>query len=193
MKRHVTYGGLALLASSALPTLASAAGEKTGMPQLDPSTYASQLFWLAVFFVLFYLFMWRIAMPRVGGIIARRQAQVSGDLGRATAASGDAQRLERELNTSLSSAREQARSTILSATEDLRARNATQEAELAQELAQKIETAEAGIRAQRNAALGVVESIATGIVQEALPKLTSVDVDYKEAARAVSHVDLKKA
>ena len=56
--------------------------DKKGMPQLDPSTYASQLFWLAVFFVLFYVFMRSVAMPRVDTILRTRETTISGDLDR---------------------------------------------------------------------------------------------------------------
>ena len=36
---------------------------KPGLPQLDPTTFASQLFWLVVSFVLLYVVISRIAAP----------------------------------------------------------------------------------------------------------------------------------
>ena len=53
------------------------------MPQLDFSTFPSQIFWLAVIFVLLYLLMARVALPRVSAMIDARKARIEGDLERA--------------------------------------------------------------------------------------------------------------
>ena len=55
-------------------------GHKTPFPPFNPETFASQLLWFAVFFVLLYLMMSRIALPRVGGILAARRERIEGDL-----------------------------------------------------------------------------------------------------------------
>ena len=47
-------------------------GAKPQFPPFQKETFASQLIWLAIFFVGLYLLMSRIALPRVGGIIAAR-------------------------------------------------------------------------------------------------------------------------
>ena len=192
MIRRFPAHGLAALIVALLPAVARAEDVKPGMPQLDPSTYPSQLFWLLVFFVLFYLFGWKVAMPRVGGIIARRQAQISGDLGQATAASAEAQRLNRELDAGLSTAREEAQALIVSATSEIRDHAAAQDEVLNKDLVQRIEHAESSINASRDAALGTIDTISGGIVQETLVKLAHVEIDSQEAARAIAQVDLKK-
>ncbi len=44
------------------------------MPQLDVETFPSQMFWLAVTFILLYLLMSRVGLPRLSAAIeARRQ------------------------------------------------------------------------------------------------------------------------
>ena len=42
------------------------------MPQLDPSTFASQIFWLVVTFVAMSLILWRIALPRISATLESR-------------------------------------------------------------------------------------------------------------------------
>ena len=41
------------------------------MPQFDPAVWPPRLVWLALSFVILYLLMARIALPRVGGILRR--------------------------------------------------------------------------------------------------------------------------
>lgn len=52
-------------------------------PPFDASTFPSQLLWLAISFGLFYLFLKRVAMPRIGGVLEVRQARIAGDLDQA--------------------------------------------------------------------------------------------------------------
>ena len=54
-----------------------------GFPPFDASTFASQLLWLTITFVVLYLLMSRMALPRVGAIIENRQKRIAGDLAEA--------------------------------------------------------------------------------------------------------------
>jgi F-type H+-transporting ATPase subunit b len=72
----------------AVPVMAAveggAAHESAGLPQLDTSSYPSQIFWLAVsFLLLFWLFRTK-ALPRVGEVLEARQDRIAADLDRAT-------------------------------------------------------------------------------------------------------------
>ncbi len=187
MRRTLTSAGLISLLLSLAPALVRAAeAEKKGMPQLDPSSYPSQIFWLAVFFALFYGFMLTVAMPRLHRILEARQARISDDLNHATTASGDAAQLKAELDLSLALARDQARTVVAAANDDIRTQATARDASLSAELATRIETAEASIQAARAQAMSSIEDIASGILLEALPKVASVSPNGEEARSAVS-------
>ena len=59
-------------------------------PPFDPATFPSQLLWLAITFGLFYLFLKKVVMPRVGGIIDVRNDRITQDLDQAARLKGEA-------------------------------------------------------------------------------------------------------
>jgi F-type H+-transporting ATPase subunit b len=58
-------------------------GHKAPFPPFQKDTFASQLVWLTIFFVLLYALMAKLAIPRIGGIFAARQGRIDDDLARA--------------------------------------------------------------------------------------------------------------
>lgn len=52
-------------------------------PPFDSSTYPSQLLWLAITFGLFYLFLKKVVLPRIGGILEVRSDRIAQDLDQA--------------------------------------------------------------------------------------------------------------
>jgi F-type H+-transporting ATPase subunit b len=56
------------------------AAEKGGMPQLDFAAFPNQIFWLVVALVIIYLVLSRIALPRIGSVLADRQATITNDI-----------------------------------------------------------------------------------------------------------------
>jgi len=58
-------------------------GAKAPFPPFQKDTFASQLVWLAITFVVLYLLISRIAVPRIGGIIEERTKRIEGDFAEA--------------------------------------------------------------------------------------------------------------
>src|SRR5271163_4359214 len=50
--------------------ITEAPGEKHAFPPFESQHFPSQLFWLALSFILLYVLMSRIALPRIGSIFA---------------------------------------------------------------------------------------------------------------------------
>ncbi|MBA3325204.1 MAG: F0F1 ATP synthase subunit B', partial [Rhodobacteraceae bacterium] len=50
------------------------------MPQLDVALFPNLIFWLAVALVALYLILTRVALPRIGTILAERNDAISSDL-----------------------------------------------------------------------------------------------------------------
>ncbi|MGE3740510.1 MAG: hypothetical protein AB7I59_13525, partial [Geminicoccaceae bacterium] len=61
-----------------------------GLPQLDASTFPSQIFWLIVSFATLCWLLSRKALPRVSDILEARQSRISSDLDQAAALRNEA-------------------------------------------------------------------------------------------------------
>ncbi len=58
-------------------------GGKKDFPPFQKDTFASQLVWLVLIFGVLYLLMSRVALPRIGAIMAARQTSIEADLAEA--------------------------------------------------------------------------------------------------------------
>lgn len=47
------------------------------MPQLDVSTFPTQIFWLIIFFTIFMFFIWNIILPKINHSLQNRDAYIS--------------------------------------------------------------------------------------------------------------------
>ncbi|MEC8291305.1 MAG: hypothetical protein VXZ78_04375, partial [Pseudomonadota bacterium] len=61
------------------------------MPQLDPTSFPSQLFWLAVCFGTMLLVLSVFVLPRITRTLTARQGQIEGDLQAAEKLRADAE------------------------------------------------------------------------------------------------------
>ena len=78
------------------------------MPQLDPSLFATQLFWLFVTFLVLFLIAWKAALPRIADVLNARQNRIDGDLEKAQALKTEAEEVLATYERSLAGAATQA-------------------------------------------------------------------------------------
>ena len=77
MATETTHGdGLA----DAVGVAAHSGASNAGMPQLDPSTWSNQIFWLILALVAIYMILSRVALPRIAAVLAERQGTITNDI-----------------------------------------------------------------------------------------------------------------
>jgi F-type H+-transporting ATPase subunit b len=155
------------------------------MPQLDLSTYAPQLFWLFVTFVVLYVLMKRLAIPQVGRAIEARRERLDSDLGRAGELKAQAETVLANYERALSSARGEAQAKLREATERMAAQAAERQRQLAGTLAEQIDAAERRIAASKEQALAEVRGVAVDVGRAVVEKLTGSAPDAGRMAAAV--------
>src|SRR5437763_11559687 len=155
------------------------------MPQLDISTFTPQLVWLAIWFVVLYLLMSKLALPRVSATMETRRRRREDDLARAAQLKADADAASAAYQKTLAEARAQAQSTIKETSDRLAADAAERQCALAAMLAEQIEAAERRIAATKEQALADVRGIAVDVGSSVVEKLTGGVPDAAKMAAAV--------
>jgi F-type H+-transporting ATPase subunit b len=158
------------------------------MPQLDPSTFLPQLFWLAVSFIVLYALMRWLAMPRVAAALDARRRRLDGDLSRAAELKAQAAAALAAYEKALAEARAEAQATLRETGERLAAEAAERQHELAATLAEQIAAAERRIAGAKEAALGEVRGIAVDVARSVAEKLTGSTPDPGPVGAAVDRV-----
>jgi F-type H+-transporting ATPase subunit b len=155
------------------------------MPQFDPSSFASQIFWLAVTFVALYLVMSRVVVPRIAEVLDTRRRRIETNLEKAEAVKKDAAQALATYEKAIDAAREEARGLIAEAGQRIAETAARQEAELIKNLARQVAESEAGIARAVDAAMGGVRQAAAEAAVDAAERLIGERIERAEAERAV--------
>jgi F-type H+-transporting ATPase subunit b len=155
------------------------------MPQLDISTFTPQLVWLAIWFVVLYLLMAKLALPRIARAMEARRRRREDDLARAAQLKAEADEASAAYQKTLAEARAQAQATIKETSDRLAADAAKQQRALAATLVEQIEAAERRIAATKEQALAEVRNIAVDVGRSVVEKLTGTVPDAAKMAAAV--------
>lgn len=155
------------------------------MPQLDPSTFSPQLFWLVVSFILLYLLMWRVALPRISGVLQERQERIDDDLQKAEQLRTDAQAVLETYERTMAEGRSKAQEILREASAKMADEAAGRQAALAAQIAKQTAEAESRIATELEAAVANVRGVAAEVAQQAVSRLIGTDVPAKDAEAAV--------
>ncbi|MDF1722030.1 MAG: hypothetical protein P1U65_15270 [Minwuia sp.] len=157
------------------------------MPQLAAETFASQLIWLAITFVVLYLIMSRVVIPRIGGILEDREARIRGDLDKAEELKADADEAMAEYESRLASARTSANEIIGEMKATMAAETEKRRQEIDAELSKRQAEAETKIAEQRDSALESLDEVATRATAALVERLSG-SADQDRVAKAVASV-----
>ncbi len=92
-----------------------------GMPQLDFSTWGNQIFWLVLALIAIYMILSRVALPRIGAVLAERTGTITNDIAAAEDLKVKAVEAEDAYNKALADARSEAHRIVESAKTDIKA------------------------------------------------------------------------
>jgi len=184
--QHGATDGQAVHTETGVPHDAPAHGV---FPPFDPSTFASQLLWLAISFGLFYWFVKRVALPRIAGILEVRRDRISQDLDEANRLKEEADVAHAAYEQELAGARARAHAIATEAGDKAKTEADARRMKVEGELAARLGEAEARIATIRDKAMGEVGSIASDTAETIVRELIGASTATKaEIGRAVAAI-----
>lgn len=137
-----------------------------GMPQLDFSTFPNQIFWLLVTLVVIYFVLSRVALPRIGSVLAERKGTITNDLAAAEELKQKAVGAEKAYNDALVAARAEASKIVAAAKADIQKDLDKALAKADAEIAAKAAESEKRIADIRAGAMEAVTEVAKDTAKE---------------------------
>jgi F-type H+-transporting ATPase subunit b len=170
----------------ATPTTGTQApGGPPPFPPFLKETFASQLFWLALCFVLLYALMAKVALPRVGEILQARRDRIESDLAEAQRHKEESEAALAAYEKALADARNRAQAIANETRDKLMAEAETARKLLENDLNAKLAEAERIIAATKQAAMANVQGVALEAARAIVQRLIGVAPAEDMVARAV--------
>ena len=155
------------------------------MPQLDITTFSSQVFWLVIAFSALFLVMWRVAVPRISDSLEARQKMINDNLAKAAEFKKDAEAAIAAYEEALASARAEAHSAIVEANTAIAEEAATRDTELGKKLKLMLDESETKIAKAVDDAMGNVREVAEEVASAACTRLLGEQIDPITVTSAV--------
>lgn len=157
--------------ASALLMADLALAAEAGLPQLNVKTYTPQIFWLAVTFIILYVLMAKVALPKIGEVVEGRRKKLDDDLAAAERFRKDSEKAMADYEKALGDARAKAQGLANETRAKATAAANEQRSRLDADLNQQVRAAEARINDSRAKALANLSDVAGEIVGDVVTRI----------------------
>lgn len=193
---HAAIAADEVVADMAMAPEAAPAHHSAGLPQFDPSSWPSQIFWLTIFFVILYTVYAKAILPRIGGTITHRGQHVAAQLADAEKLSKEAEALLADVQAGLKAAGQQAAAVVHSAENTAKEQMSANISAFRNRFENIMAETESRIESAKADALQDMEKIVASLSAQAAAKIAGITADEKQAAdivRELSGKSTKKA
>jgi len=158
---------------------AAAEHASSGLPQLDFTTFPSQIFWLAVTCIVLFQLMNKVALPRIASVLEERADAIADDLDRAEEFRRKAAEAEEAYQQALADARVKAQAIAAETRAEIQKDVDAAMARADAEISARAGESEKRIREIRDSAVAAVREVANdtaaAIVDKIMPDAADAD------------------
>lgn len=141
------------------------------MPQLDVSSYISQMFWLLLSFCALWFLLSVFIVPKLADVVEQRKRKIDEYVQKAEALNAQAQKSLEKYNETIAMAEKQAEADKNKGKEELQAYLQKTEANMAEHLNKKIADNEFMLATEKSNTLQQIEVIAQDLAYQIVQKL----------------------
>lgn len=165
----------------------------TGLPQFDPSTFPSQIFWLGVAFVILYAFFNKRALPEIASVLDNRREHIQGDLETSERLRTEADSVQNAYETSLDRARADSSRLMTGVHQKIQASSAERLARFHDKAGSDIAALEARLSKAKTEAMGEMNTIAAEVAVEAARRIVGISTDMDQVRTVMQSISKKEA
>ncbi len=168
-------------------------GEVDGLPQLDFTTYPSQIFWLFVAFIILYFIYSKKTLPEISATIENRHNQVDGDLDIATKLKEEADGVQAAYEEILSKARADSADVFKQTEDKIKSKTEKKLADFRDRSSKLTQETEKAAAKAKDDAMEDMQSVAAEVASIAAEKIVGISPDIDQAKTLVKNMNKKAA
>lgn len=167
--------------------------KSAGLPQFDPSSFPSQIFWLTAAFVILYLFFSKKTLPDISSVLENRRQHIQSDLDTAESLRKQAEEIHQAYEKVMEQAQIAASDYYLDAERTIKEKTQREMNAFYERAVEQVGETEKRIEAAKAEAMEDMSTIAAQIAAEVAQKIIGVSTDISQAKTVVQSIHKRKA
>jgi F-type H+-transporting ATPase subunit b len=158
---------------------------EAGMPQLDPTYWASQSFWLILIFIALYLALSNLFIPKIKNNIDNRENKIKNDLDEAQKLKNLAEKKFKEYELSIENAKKEVQKIIFESKNKLNLEIQGKKKEFEKEIEIEIERAEKEIEHLKKDSLVNISAISEEMASNVIEQISGEPMNQSSIKAAI--------
>jgi|TARA_B110000902_G_scaffold233038_1_gene276508 F-type H+-transporting ATPase subunit b len=158
---------------------------EAGMPQLDPTYWASQAFWLILIFTTLYLALSNLFIPKIKDSIDNRENKIKDDLDEAQKLKNLAEQRLKEYGLSIESAKKEVQKIIFESKNKLNLEIQNKKKKFEEEMEVEIKNAEKEIEKLKKESLKNISTISEEMASKVIEQISGEPMNQSSVKAAI--------
>ena len=158
---------------------------EAGMPQLDPTYWASQAFWLILIFTILYLALANLFIPKIKSSIDNRENKIKDDLDEAQKLKNLAEQKLKEYELSIENTKKEVQKIIFESKNKLNYEIQRKKKKFEKEIEIEIESAEKEIENLKKESLASISSISEEMASKVIEQISGEPMNQSSVKAAI--------
>ncbi len=167
-------------------------GSETGMPQLNPEFWVSQIFWLILIFSTLYLIIWKIFLPKIIYSIENRKFKIVNNLDEAQKLKENAEKKLKEYDEIIKKSKNEAKKIIEDSKKKLDRDIENKKHKFNIEIEEELKSVEKEIKDLKKSSLSNISNIAVQTSTEVIKQIIDTEVNKSNVSAIVEDIIKRK-